>query len=279
MVVGIFQFLSAWHLAATAQETEGSSAYDACVPMAVSAVPIENLAPGGLFVAASGQRFFASDLHRPPEALPAGADLGRGNTLAAPLRFEAVPLGPENRWGLIPAWIVVSSGDQPRRLYQEEQLHQGGAMFAPERSEGLCADRLRRAERDARIEGEGLWNGDEEPPVYSTAQPDLLQKRIGRFVIAQGRIVSLGKTERTRYLNFGKYWKTDLTATLKASDEEAFNAVLGRAGWGLEGLTGKTVELRGVVQDHDGPLITLRHPEQLIVLETKRAERAGQDSD
>ncbi|WP_428687964.1 hypothetical protein [Roseibium sp.] len=261
-----------------AQERAGSPAFEACVPEEAREVPVSGPTSEGLFVAASGERFFASDLHVPEAAAP---DRGpsEDDFSVSTGQWEAVAQGSENRWGLIPAWIMIIDGTTGRRLYQVEQLRQGKALFAPVHAAGACADSLRQAERQARHDRSGLWRDRKAWPVYSAAAPERLSAQAGRYSIIEGRIVSLGKTEHTRYLNFGRYWKTDFTGSLKIQDEEVFNAALGRAGWELDALTGVTVELRGVVQERDGPLITLRHPEQLVVTEHKRAGRAGQDSD
>jgi hypothetical protein len=176
-----------------------------------------------------------------------------------------------DRWERIPAWIVSGDGNSKRagdaRLWQEIVLERGEAVFAPERAGADCAAALRRAEGKARRAGLGIWRDKGAGLIFSAARPRSFEDAAGRYVIVRGRIVSLGKTRSTRYLNFGKYWKTDVTGTLKSADEEAFNAVLGRSGRSLDGLSGAFVELRGIVENRDGPHIALRHPEQLVVLD------------
>ena len=53
---------------------------------------------------------------------------------------------------------------------------------------------------------------------------------------------------------------------------------LRESGWTLDALEGQVVEIRGSVQERDGPSMVLRHPEQLVVLNDKRAGRDGQSS-
>ncbi|POF32753.1 hypothetical protein [Roseibium marinum] len=241
------------------------AAAETCVPTDTAPVNIEKSAEDGVFIAPTGQRYFTSDLYF-PDPRPAPEDSGTDGVTGAVSGFEAFPNGPANRWGLTPAWIVLRDGDAGE-LLQAVQLMEGAAVFAPEQADSACAGLLRLAETAARRDHRGLWADKTAAPVYSAARPGLIEEKTGDYVIVRGRVVSLGKTESTRYLNFGKYWKTDFTATLKTSDEAIFNAALGRSGWKVEELAGKFVELRGFVQVRDGPHIALPHPEQLVVLE------------
>ena len=172
-----------------------------------------------------------------------------------------------NRWGLVPALFVAREGDETR-LLQVRELELGQAVFAPEWISGSCADLMRAAERRGQEARLGVWaDPDGHSAVYSADAPEQLSERTGEYALVRGRIVSLGKTSRTRYLNFGKYWKTDVTATLDAEAEIVFDTALERTGWRVADLAGKLVEVRGIVEERDGPHIFLRHPEQLVVLE------------
>lgn len=222
--------------------------------------PVENL-----FLATDGTRFFASDLHF-PERTAGGTSTDEEAEDLSTENFSAIALGAPNRWGLTPAWIVTGRAGEAG-LWQARQLEAGRALFAPGHGAAACAQALRRAESHARRAGMGIWRQGGTVRIYSTDRPASLEAAAGQYVIARGHIVSLGKTRRTRYLNFGKYWKTDVTGTLKTADEELFSAALGGTPGTLDALAGRFVELRGVVELKDGPLIALRHPEQLVVLD------------
>ncbi|WP_269585040.1 hypothetical protein [Roseibium sp. Sym1] len=261
------------HAAGPAKAGDG----DALAACDVRMEQAEAVVPGTgepLFLSADGTRYFASDVRFPGRGGEHMAPVSR-NDLSADSDFAAVPAGPPNRWGLVPAWIVLREAGGSH-LWQARQLEAGHALFAPDRATADCADALRRAEGRARRAHAGIFGRKRAGPIYSAARPGTFKETAGRYVIIRGRIVSLGKTARTRYLNFGKYWKTDVTGTLNASDEEDFNAALERAGWSLDALAGRYVEMRGIVEHRDGPLIALRHPEQLVVLDDKRAGRDGQ---
>ncbi|WP_420413108.1 hypothetical protein [Roseibium sp.] len=190
--------------------------------------------------------------------------------------LAAFAIGPVNRWKLVPALIVYQS-ENGARLLQQDRLQRGQAIYMPKQTAGACADQLRQAEMKARRSELGIWGEGNSPPVYAAAGLQRLVAAAGQYGIVRGRIVSLGKTRSTRYLNFGRYWKKDFTVTLASQDADIVLAGLRRKGWSFEDLDGQPVEIRGVIEVQDGPLITWSLPEQLIVLEEKRAGRDGQN--
>ena len=72
-----------------------------------------------------------------------------------------------------------------------------------------------------------------------------------RFELVEGRIVSLGRTDRTIYLNFGNDWSVDLTVTIRSSDIAEFEA----NGVTLDELVGQGVRIRSWLEQWDGPWI------------------------
>jgi len=246
----------------------------ACGIAVEQAVAVRFDAEERLFRAADGTRYRASEL-RTPVTSQAGRTGQTAVAAGADAEFLAVSVGPPDRWNRVPSWILRRRAGA-LHLWQVDRLESGTAFFAPLHADGDCADVLRQAEGRARHESAGIWRDGGTGVAYRTARPGSFQGAEGRYVIARGRIVSLGKTRSTRYLNFGRYWKTDVTGTLKVSDEDKFNVALGRSGFKLDDLAGRFVEMRGVVEDRDGPHIALRHPEQLVILDYKRAARDGQ---
>ncbi|WP_422041274.1 hypothetical protein [Roseibium sp.] len=246
----------------------------ACAGDIAGGVPLVAAASDGTFEGVDGALYRAVDLRPLRDGArrePALADLMTGAA-----SYLAVPVAGPDRWGLVPAWIVRRDR-HGTSLGQAEMLRRGEALFAPDVAAGDCAGRLRAAERTARASESGHWSGAAAATVFPAGKPAAFAGHAGRYVIARGRIVSLGKTASTRYLNFGRYWKTDLTVTFKSSEENTFNAILGRNGHKVEDLAGQRVEVRGVLQERDGPYIALRHPEQLVVLKGRRVGSGGQD--
>jgi hypothetical protein len=253
--------------------TSAHAELGSCVSENVVPVPVVETGETGVFSDAAGQHYYAS------EVLPvlAGGHQSVGPT-ANEANFQALPIGPKNRWQMTPAMIVRNANSAPT-LFQKELLAAGEAIFMPQASGGACAKLLREGEQAARQAGHGLWGQNRAAPVYWAGNPDLLLEAAGDYVIVQGRIVSLGKTPRTRYLNFGRYWKTDFTVTIARSEEDAIATHLSEIGLSFEDLAQKAVEIRGVLDVKDGPLMAWDHPEQLIVVEQKRAGRDGQNRD
>ncbi|MEJ8474857.1 hypothetical protein [Roseibium algae] len=181
--------------------------------------------------------------------------------------LTALPAGEPDRWGHISAWIVTSSAktssNEAASLLQDNLIAEGGAIAAPRDSNPACSAHLLEAEELPRTKRQGLWG---QRQIYATMTPNRIAEAVGTYAIAEGRIVSLGKTASTRYLNFGRHWKTDFTATLSASSEALFQLMLEGSGVSLDDLAERTVRLRGVIEIHDGPLMRLTHPGQLAVI-------------
>lgn len=229
-------------------------------------VPVTAEEDGVIFRSAAGEGFLLADVAAPVRT---GLDTtAQGASAVADTPYLAYRAGPKNRWGLSPAWMVSERGDR-RLLVQQALLTSGAVMAAPNLGSPDCISALKWSEAVARHAGRGLW---QEERVLSTRTPEVLVERAGHYVVAAGRIVSLGKTARTRYLNFGFRWKSDFTVTLKVSGEEAFDAVLAKKGVRVADLAGAAVLVRGVIQVRDGPYMELVHPGQLDVIDFKKGE-------
>lgn len=219
-----------------------------------------------LFQDEGGRKFRLADVGFPSET---GIPVPSGERSGVHLAF---PAGPQDRWGVVPAWIV-SPEEKGSVLLQEALLEKGAAIAVPELGNLSCALKLKRAEGHARRQERNLWRTQ---TVYNSRLPDRLMERTGHYVVVEGRVVSLGKTSRTRYLNFGYHWKRDFTVTIQAADEAGFEELLARSGASLAELDGSTVRVRGYLQVLDGPHIRLEHAGQLDVIDWKRTGRDEQ---
>jgi hypothetical protein len=65
----------------------------------------------------------------------------------------------------------------------------------------------------------------------------------------------------TVYVNFGRRWSEDFTATALKRRERAFAA----EGMELRRLSGRTVRVRGTVEERGGPWIEATRPEQFEI--------------
>ena len=181
---------------------------------------------------------------------------------AKPLRIRVLPGAPDRHGRL--AALVLASGE----LLQERLLDAGLAVFMPESLPGntigedagdACARQLLAAEAAARLARRGGWS---EPEFgVAAARPDALSSQFGHFVIFQGIVRSVGTRRDRTYIDFGRQWRSDVTVEIIAARRKFFG---GEAA--LEDLAGKSVRVRGFLQERAGPMVSARHPAQIEVL-------------
>ncbi|WP_143117844.1 thermonuclease family protein [Hyphomicrobium facile] len=121
-----------------------------------------------------------------------------------------------------------------------------------------CSAELLAHEAEAREKRLGLWNNG----VYRTLPADRageVMKQRGKYVRVTGTVASIGRTKSAAYINFSNDWQTDFTARVDKKVLAA-NPEFDRA---LDGLTGKTVVVRGWIERRNGPMIDIADPSQL----------------
>jgi hypothetical protein len=101
--------------------------------------------------------------------------------------------------------------------------------------------------------------------VRDANDPESLAELTGRYELAEGKIVSVGTTPKRDYLDFGRVWKDDVTATIGAKALGLFSA----SSIDPQNLKGKRIRVRGWVEDHDGPSIEIDSPAQIEVVESR----------
>ncbi|MBK1622192.1 thermonuclease family protein [Afifella marina] len=193
------------------------------------------------------------------ERLPDAAMLAAINNLLASSTARAVALSEKpDRWNRIPVWIISDAA-----FLQEELLRQGLAVAVPFAGDGLgetCATRLFAAEEEARKAGRGIWK---TPGLVRQAKDvKALSSQYGRYGIVEGTIISVGDRPYRTYLNFGRDWSHDFTAEIDGRDVAVFGGEQQ-----LLGLVGKTVRLRGFLDEKGGPMLLLRRSSQLEMMD------------
>ena len=150
---------------------------------------------------------------------------------------------------------VFSDGDQ---WVQMALLKRGLARvdIAPDRSE--CAAELYAAEAAARAANLGLWS----QAAYRVRTPESLGGDTGTFQIVQGQVLTADVKEGRAYIDFGADWKTDFTVTIAPEDMANFR----KDGIDPRDYAGKTIRVRGIVQQFNGPEIEIANPKQVEVL-------------
>ncbi|TWB74924.1 nuclease-like protein [Nitrospirillum amazonense] len=169
-----------------------------------------------------------------------------------------------DRYGRILAHLMVRDG---RRLVwvQDALLRQGWAELAPhpDAPKGLAA--LRRAEDHAREGKLGLWADG----FYAVRDPDTAFRAQGRYAVVTGRVLDAADARERVYLNFGADRRTDFTVEIDRRDMAAFRA---RHLSPLD-LKDRLVEVRGWVEEHNGPMIRVTNPDQIITTDGRWPHR------
>jgi endonuclease YncB( thermonuclease family) len=188
---------------------------------------------------------------------------------SARARLEALTLGQRievrhggagrDRHGRVLGQVFVA-GAAPVWV-QSQMLAEGLARVYSFPDNRACLAELLAIEAQARADRLGIW-ADQYYTVRRADRPGALLARAGLYELVEGRVLLAEKVGGRVYLNFGRYWKVDVTAVIEARALRLF------AGAGLDplGLEGALVRLRGWVDDRDGPRIELTHPEQIEVL-------------
>jgi endonuclease YncB( thermonuclease family) len=153
-----------------------------------------------------------------------------------------------DRWGRWLADLALPGGLAP----STQLLGAGLALVRPEFETSDCEEARLETESKARQSGLGLWNDPES--IHDASDPDDLRAYDGLFVLAEGQVRRVGVGRSRVYLDFGRRGGFSVVALRKT--EPAFE----RRGVKLEALTGRTIRVRGVVEDRFGPAIELSDP-------------------
>ena len=195
-----------------------------------------------------------------PRAMDVGADAGSWPLeIAAQSELAALILGRPvdiafggertDRHGRLVAHAYWNDGGR-RRWVQGHLLEQGLARAYVQAGNRACAGELLEAERRARERRLGLW-ADAAYSVRSAEAPLELSRYRGTFQIVEGRIDRVAQARGTIYVNFGKR-RSAFAVSLRRGDR----AILG-ASVEPKALDGKRVQVRGWIEQRQGPIINL----------------------
>jgi endonuclease YncB( thermonuclease family) len=167
------------------------------------------------------------------------------------------PSDSADRYGRIAAFAFVNGSETP---VQYNLLARGRARVSANVKENACLLALFNEERKAREAGIGLW-ADPGYAVRAAADGQAIRSQRGRFLVAEGRVVSVRDSGGTIYVNFGRRWSEALTVTILKRHAPSFSA----AGIDSKTLEGRIVRIRGYVDVRNGPVIEATRPEQIEV--------------
>src|SRR5581483_2420698 len=158
-----------------------------------------------------------------------------------------------DRYGRIPAYAFTSGSGLP---VQHALLAEGHARVAAWGESPPCRRELLAQEAVARNAKIGLW----ADPAYAVQPADLAEPiaaRRGHFTIIEGKVLSVRTSGATIYMNFGRRWIEGFAVTIRKRDERSFIA----AGLAPKSLEGRTVRVRGFIEQRGGPRIEAALPE------------------
>jgi endonuclease YncB( thermonuclease family) len=258
----------AFAVALTAVEAHGQAPRD-CGGRSEAPAEVARVVDGRSFLLADGREVRLAAIET-PLAIPGDEDEARVQAaLAAKTALETLLLhrevylfvsrGPDRYGRLVAyAFIRTSSGET---LVRHELLAAGHALVSPGASAATCRIYLQNAERDARNGGLGLWD-DPYHAVKDAADPADVLVEQGRFALVRGRVMSVRESGGIVYVNFGQRWSEQFTVTILKRNERIF------AGAGLtpKALAGRSIEVRGWVEERGGPAIEVLRPEQIEIV-------------
>jgi endonuclease YncB( thermonuclease family) len=176
-----------------------------------------------------------------PAAREALSELASGRSVS--LKGTGTP----DRYGRIHAFPFVSGSETP---IQYALLDRGLAVTGTRIGDAACRKSLLAREQAARTSRLGIW-GSGDYRLHQADDPATILRDVGRFAIVQGRVLSVRESGNTVYVNFGRRWSEDFTVTIAKRTEAAFIS----AGVPPKSLAGRTIRVRGVIEERAGPWI------------------------
>jgi hypothetical protein len=198
-----------------------------------------------------------------PRAIDADADPGTWPTeTTAIAALHALVLGKSialgfageraDRYGRVQAHAFLIPGEE-RRWVQRDLIENGFARVYALAGSHSCSKELLSAERAAREARRGLW-ADAAYQVRPAHKPAELLRYRATFQLVEGKIVRVGLTRGTIYLNFDHNWRRGFSVSLRRDD----SALLEDGAGNPRSLEGRSVRVRGWIgQRGRAPVIDL----------------------
>jgi endonuclease YncB( thermonuclease family) len=171
--------------------------------------------------------------------------------------LEAATAGSD-RFGRIPAFAFAPGSRVPA---QYSMLAAGHARASADFGAPACHSALLAQEAIARKEKIGLW-ADPAFALFPADPPERVAAQRGHFAVVEGKVLSVRSSGATTYLNFGRRWIEGFAVTIRKRDERAFAA----AGLSPKSLEGRTVRVRGFIEQRGGPRIEAALPQQFEIV-------------
>jgi endonuclease YncB( thermonuclease family) len=162
-----------------------------------------------------------------------------------------------DRYGRQTAFVFVAGEENS---VQAALLAQGEAFAAADISDKDCAAALMAAEAAGRAAKKGIW-ADASATKNAESVGDIAAGN-GRFMLVEGRVLSVRQAGAITYLNFGRNWTRDFAVTISRRMLPSLEA----AGMAPKSLENRRIRVRGYVEMRTGPRIELLRLGQLELL-------------
>ena len=154
-----------------------------------------------------------------------------------------------DRYGRQGALVFIGESDTS---VQTMLLTNGDALVSAEIADKDCATALMSAEAEARRQKKGNWA--DLSAIKNAESPDDILAGIGRFMVVEGKVLSVRQAGAMTYLNFGRNWTHGFAVTISKRNLPAFE----NAGMPLKSLENRRIRVRGWVEGTAGPRIDVR---------------------
>jgi endonuclease YncB( thermonuclease family) len=162
-----------------------------------------------------------------------------------------------DRYGRQPAFVFL---DGAGNSVQAMLLEQGEALASADVADKDCAAALLAAEAAARDAKRGTWAAS--AVIKNAESPGDILAGNGRFMLVEGRVLSVRQAGATTYLNFGRNWTRDFAVTISRRSLASFEA----AGIAPKSFENRRIRVRGFVETRTGPRIELVRVGQIELL-------------
>jgi endonuclease YncB( thermonuclease family) len=268
--VGLF----VWPLPVANAQTRSTSP-SGCRFDTIGAGEVSKIIDGRSFILNDGREMRLAGIEVPllprPGVIGTGADaaIAAQSNLQAMLQDQPVELrqrlrGSMDRYGRLLVFAFFMR-DGLEKSAVHEVLTRGFARLSADIGaqvgEQACMAELRLRERAAREAKLGLWAEPYYAVIGAESLTELLAQR-DRFAVVEGRVWSVRESAGTIYMNFGRRWSQALTVTIAKRNERDFTT----AGLAPSGLERARVQVRGWLEERNGPRIEASRPEQIEII-------------
>lgn len=242
----------------TLAQTAGAEPVPPCHGTGGETVRIVSVDPHMAIVVDGGRVLRLRGLRPPPgtagwpelAAMARGALTGwiEGQAVAA-----AIEKGPADRWGrLLADMTFAEPGQEQHRSVAGGLLEAGWGLADPETATAACLGQFLKLEDAARQAGLGLWADPHYKPVPAT-DAAALRARAGQYTLVEGKVLDVRQWRKLTFVNFARRRGEGLSLLATERGLRQFE----QSGPPLRDLVGKTVRLRGLLEDRNGPRMRL----------------------